>query len=267
MSDERMPSDQQGLYLYGLTPGVSPSVAGALRGVPGISGTPPGFFEVGGWGVIAEPHACGEIPRTRRRMLAHTRVLEAALAEAPVLPMRFGLVADSAQEVTDLVTANSGRIDAQFARIAGRLEFGLRVRFPRQSALDGLLAERPDLAAARDRLRGRGAEAHFDRIDLGRHVAEALERRRTDAQRVLISAVAPLCVDHVLRPPEDDVELLRAEVLVDAEGQSRLAADVERAAHGTGFAPGAEATVRLVGPVPAFHFVDLSLGEPGAEAA
>jgi len=269
MTEDSTTEDQRGLYLYGLTAGTGRSggVAEALRTVPGISGTPPILFELGGSGVIAEHHAGGEIPRTRRRMLAHTRVLEAALAVAPVLPMRFGLVAGSAEEVAALVAANSDRIDAQIARIDGYVELGLRVRFPREPALEALLADRPDLAAARDRLRGRGPEAHFDRIELGRQVAEALERRRTEAQHLLLSALAPLCADHVLRSPEEDVELLRAEILVDGESQPRLAADVERAARGTNFAPGAEPTVRLVGPVPPFHFVDLALGRPGAEAA
>lgn len=268
MTGETAPSDtSEGLYLYGLAASANPALAAVLDGHSGIAGAPPRLLDLGGRGVIASPHPPGEVLQTRRRMLAHTRVLEAAMTAGPVLPMRFGHVATSAGSVAALVEAHAERIDSQLARLAGHVEIGVRVRFQREAALSALLAVRPDLVAARDRLQGRGAEAHFERIELGRRVAEALDRRRTEAQHELAVQIARLCTDHVLRAPEDDVEVLRAECLVPAEDEPCFAATVHEAAARSAFAPGADPLIRIVGPVPPFHFVDLALARPDADAA
>ena len=250
-------------YLYALMPGdAAPERLGELRGV---TDGPVEASRAGPHLIVHGPHDGSEILQTRRRMLAHTRVLETLMRAGTVLPMRFGLVAD-ATRATDAVLAQSDRIAAQFARLTGRVELGLRLSWPREAALARLLEVEPALAAARDRLIGRGAEAHFERIELGRRVAEALERRRTATQHALLPTLAAAVEDHVLKAPEEDVEVLRVECLVPENAQESLVATFAAAADRADFAPGAEPQLRVVGPVPPFHFVDLSLA-PGAEAA
>jgi len=265
--DPQAGPDGPGLYLYGLASDPDPDLAATLEGVDGLSGERPALLGLGGRAVIASPHECGEILQTRRRMLAHTRVLETAMSAATVLPMRFGLVASDMADVEAMIAEHAADIDTQLARIEGQVEIGLRIRFPREAALAALLAERPELAAERDRLRGRGAGAHFERIELGRRVAEGLDRRRTEAQRQLAARIGPLCTDHVLRTPEEDVEVLRAECLLPADAEPGFAAAVQEAVAPCVFAPDAEPAIRLVGPVPPYHFVDLVLKRPGVEAA
>lgn len=255
------------VYLYALLVADAERAAAALDQAAGVTGSPE-VHRVGSVLVVASAHDGSEILQTRRRMLAHTRVLERLLPLGPVLPMRFGLVAESMARVDQLVGARQGDIERAVARVAGKVELGLRISWPREAALAALLASDPALAAARDRLTGRGAEAHFDRIALGRRVAEALDRRRTDTQRRLLAAIAPHCSAHVVKTPEEDVEALRVECLVDAGEQDRLAEIAEDAAAGSGFAPGADPVVRVVGPVAPYHFVALDLmPAPTDEAA
>ncbi|MEO1678556.1 MAG: GvpL/GvpF family gas vesicle protein [Pseudomonadota bacterium] len=267
-SQGQAPEGLPGLYLYGLFRGSGPDLERALFEVKGATNGAPELRDLGIAAIIAGGHDGSEILQTRRRMLAHTRVLETAMAYGTVLPMRFGLVAEDMATLSAMLASHAEAIAARFDHLAGQVELGLRVSVPRAAALDAVLAAEPALAAARDRLMGRGAEGHFDRIELGRAVAEALERRRTRAQSALIRELAGAVTDHVLRAPEDDCELLRAECLVPAGAADDLAATVERAAAALDFAPGAEPAIRLVGPVPAFHFVDLALApSAGREAA
>lgn len=252
------------VYLYAL---VSPG--DALSDLARLTGVTPGpvqAADAGPYRLIYGAHDGSDILPARRRMLAHTRVLEALMARTTVLPMRFGIVADDLAEAQRLVAAQTAAIAPQMERLGGHVEVGLRVAWPREAALAELLRADPALATERDRLMGRGAEAHFDRIALGRRVAEALDRRRTAAQHALLPAVRASCADHVLRAPEEDVEALRVECLVAEDGQDRLAAAVAEAAARLDFAPAAEPTVRVIGPVPPFHFVDLALSGT-AEAA
>lgn len=252
------------LYLYAVLRQVTPGLDACLADLKGATMGAPHRRDVAGRSVIVGAHDGSEILRTRRRMLAHTRVLERAMALAPLLPMRFGHVAETHVALEALISAHSEAIDAQFDRLSDHVEVGLRVSFPRQAALETLLSEDHMLASERDRLAGRGAEAHFDRIELGRQVAEALDRRRTSAQHRLIAGLSEHCAHHILKAPEDDVEILRTECLVAPSQVGRLAEEADALARASGFAPGAEPEVRLVGPVPPYHFVDLSLTAPEA---
>jgi hypothetical protein len=252
-------------YLYGLMPA---DCVGSLRppATCGLQDAPVTLRRVGDVAVICSEHDGREIRRTRRQMRAHTQVLEHLVDSAPVLPMRFGLVAASLDEVEPLLVAANDRIAAEFARIDGQVEIGLRIAWPREAALAGLLEAEPALARARDALVGRGPDAHFERIELGRRVAEALERRRTSAQHGLLGRIAPQCTEHLLRAPESDVEALRLECLVPADRQGALAETAEAAAADVDFAGASEPEIRLIGPLPPFNFVELSLW-PAGEAA
>jgi hypothetical protein len=252
-------------YLYGLMPAAC-APAGRISEVEGLQRAPVAVCPVGDVAVIRSDHDGSEIRRTRRQMQAHTRVLERLVELGPVLPMRFGLVATTLDELAPLIRAAGDRIADEFARIDGQVEIGVRIGWPREAALARLLEAEPALARARDRLVGRGADAHFERIDLGRRVAEALDRRRTAAQHAIVPQIARLCTDHVLRVPESDVEAVRMECLLPAGAEGDLAAAAETAAASVDFAADAEPEIRLVGPLPPFNFVELSLW-PDGEAA
>jgi len=254
------------VYLYGIVPAGEAPLA-ALEGMAGVTAGAFAAIPAGPVALVVSGHDGSELLQTRRRMLAHTRVLEALMTSSPVLPMRFGLVSEDVGATAARIAAEESKIAAQFARITGRVEVGLRVSWPREAALDRLLEVEPSLAAARDRLLGQGHGAHFARIELGRRVAEALERRRTETQRRLLAALRPLWADHVLRAPEEDVEALRLECLVPESGEGALAEAALTAARGCDFAPGAEPAIRLVGPVPPFHFVELAIGHDPDQAA
>lgn len=255
------------LYLYGIADGDADEVREAIAEAGSVTPAPPEVRRAGRWLILVSPHDGSEILQTRRRMLAHTRVLERAMTRATVLPMRFGHVAEGAAALAGQLAAHDDRIAARISALRGRAEFGLRVSVPREPVLAAILDDDPRLAAQRDRLVGRGHAAHYEKIELGRRVAEALERRRTDAQHRLAAELSGLCESHVLKAPEEDVELLRAECLVPADRAGAVAARVEAAASALGLAGAQEVSVRLVGPVPPFHFVELSLAPEAAGGA
>jgi len=138
---------------------------------------------------------------------------------------------------------------------------GIRIRFPREAALAALLDDEPALAAERDRLAAAASGASFEAAELGRRVAEALVARRDAAADRLAAALAPMARRLLTKPPEEDVEVLRAEVLLQAGSEDAFAMAALDHASRLGFAGQAEASVRLVGPSPAFHFADLALGQ------
>lgn len=253
------------IYLYGLLePG--PALPEALEELAGVTG--PTALAVLPEGVLIHgPHDGSEILPKRQRLLAHARVLETAAWFGTVLPMRFGMTAADPAEVADLLAGRRAEVAAAFGQIRGRVELGLRVGYPREAALQAVLAAAPDLAAEHGRLLAAPKGDPFARAEFGRRLAERLDARRAATQRALVRQLGRFWVAHRLRTPDSDVQVLSADVLLPEESQQAFAAALEAAVAGCGFAPGAEPEIRVVGPAPAFTFVSLSLGAPRSEAA
>lgn len=254
------------IYLYGLTEAPPAALTLALDGLNGLQG-PLDITQLDGWTLVHSDHDDEEILPKRRLMLAHTRVLEAMLKTGAVLPAQFGLVGGNIDETAALVRTQKDRIAAEFDRVRGAIELGVRISFPREIALATTLDENPALQAEKTALMRKGPEAHFAIAEFGGRLADALDRRRARAQRSILDQLVPLARQHVLRTPEEDNEVLRAEFLVDLANQPAFESTVADACVKLVFAPGAEPRIRIVGPVPAYNFVRLSLKAPANEAA
>ena len=84
----------------------------------------------------------------------------------------------------------------------------------------------------------------------------------------MLRALVLLAGAQVLRKPEEDTEVLRAEFLFAATDQAAFIAAVDQAARSLTFAPGAEHAIQVIGPVPMYNFVRHSLAlDPQEEAA
>ena len=132
-----------------------------------------------GLSVITEPAPEPELAPTRRHMLAHTAVLERALARASVLPVRFGTIAPDEVLLVRCVEANAAAFVAALAELEGRLELGVKASWRDGVIFREIIDADPQLRALRDRLHSRPAsETYYERIELGRRVEAALIGQR-----------------------------------------------------------------------------------------
>lgn len=251
------------LYLYGLLdPESDPGALTEMEGVGGrVSVAPCGkLCLIHGWSEEEEI-----LPR-RRDLLAHARVLEAAMAFGTVLPMRFGMVSPSAADIHERIACRADQVDQALDHLRGRVELGIRITAPEEAALSATLAREPSLRQARQRL-ATGAD-HFQKIEFGRKLGEAMARHRAEGQKQALAQLAPMVVDHVLRAPESDAEVLRAEVLVDRAHIEDFSTGLEGLCADLTFAGPTPCDGRIIGPGPAFSFVKLVLdGAPSTRAA
>lgn len=252
------------LYVYGLMrAGQAPTLAAPAVAEPG--GTIR-TLSLGALSALVSDISLDEVVSTRRNLLAHTRALEEAMAAGPVLPMRFGIIAAGEAQLSRAVLPQAEKLLELLDRLEGRAEYGVRIAWSRDVVMREVVSENPVLAARHEAIRGKPeAATYYERIDLGRDVAEALSMKRTQEEAALFQRMAAIAVDRVLHAPDDDVQALKADLLVDVVREAELqklleAIEAER--------PG-RLTVRLVGPAPAYNFVRvrLALEEPEAAAA
>ncbi|MEO0989641.1 MAG: GvpL/GvpF family gas vesicle protein [Pseudomonadota bacterium] len=254
-------------YLYGLIDAQVDAVSEVLDGLEGVTG-PVFASRCDRWTVIwgdAEPDA--EFLPKRRLLLRHTKVLESVLGCASLLPMRFGVVAGSLGEFEARVLAARPRVTEEFAKVQGKAEYGIRITVEADVALSRVLEEDPQMRAERDALINAGAAHHYAKVDFGQKLGERVQSERQIAQRHLIRAIGKVAKTYVLKAPESDMEVLRAEFLVGTQDEAALNEAIEAAVSECPLTAQNAATVRLLGPAPAFNFVSLSLDQNLSGAA
>ncbi len=256
-------------YIYGLLrcQDIAADVR-ALGDLPGVAtGALPRVVATDAVSALISDHNGDEILQTRRNMMAHTRILEAAMDHGPILPMRFGSTAEDEDALIGFLDTNAAAILDALDSLDNCAEFGLRISFDETDCITALVRDFPDLKSEHERLAQRGADAHFERIALGRKISDLLAARRAEAQASLLKSLLPHCRNHVLKAPESDCEVLRAEFLVAHQATDAFLETAEAAANALSMTPDTPPTIRCVGPVPAYHFTDLQWDRADASPA
>ena len=251
----------EGLYLYGLTreratlpDGLSPVDAGHARVE---------WLDFGDLSALVSPIAATRLDPLRRHLLAHTRILEAALAAGAVLPMRFGAIVKGRERLAALIHRHRKLILGDLARLDGCIEIGVKASWSRGSAWRRVGASDPALAADCANLsKADPNAAYFSRIDAGRRIAARLaELRAAEAER-LDALVAPYAIVTRTLSPVDDMMFAHRALLGPRAREPGLFAALKAYA-------GDDVDLRYVAPVPPYNFVDLRLSDRdlGSEAA
>jgi hypothetical protein len=252
----------EGLYIYAIarTPEAPRVAAPAVHD----SDNPILLVDCGAYAVLASRISIREVDATRRHMMAHTRVLERAMEQATILPMRFGMVVPDEAALQARILRHAERIGATLPDLDGRIEVGLRVAFAEGVASREIGKDRPDLARKSEALAKRNPnETYYERIDLGRAVEAALiEKKKREGQRIAF-LLKPLAARILELGISDDEGILNAALLVDRAGEPELARAVEAL---DAEAPGRFA-MRYVAPVPPFNFVRMTLDDAPKRAA
>ncbi|WP_369205877.1 GvpL/GvpF family gas vesicle protein [Streptomyces sp. PU-14G] len=186
--------------------------------------------------------------RARRRdLMAHQELLTALGAEAPVLPMRFGMVAEDATAVERAVRAAAPTHLAALRRLDRRTEMNLKA-MPVQSAVEALVRDDAGVRRLAEDVRRR--PSYEGNVRLGQAVAEGLARRATEAADEALRELVRLA-DEVVRGPEVPGYVLNASFLVPQARSERFRAAVEHFAT----AHRERVELRLTGPLPCYSFV------------
>jgi hypothetical protein len=93
----------------------------------------------------------------RVNISSHQAVLHSLTENRTVLPMRFGVIARSAEAIQKLLSSNQETIREHFDRLNGRVEMGLRVSWDVANIYEYYVATHPTLREGRDEIWDRNA--------------------------------------------------------------------------------------------------------------
>jgi Gas vesicle synthesis protein GvpL/GvpF len=194
---------------------------------------------------------------TRENLLAHQRVITQAMTRSAVLPVAFGTVAQSDQEVQEqLLYGAADELHRALAEVRGCIELELKVLWNEGRLFAEIVAENDDIRALRDSLAGQPPEAtQYERIQLDELVAAAIQRKSEVEAASLLDALEPLAAETRVNENQTDMMLLNAAFLVDKSQEQAFDARVQA----LGEAQAGRQIFQYVGPLPPYSFVDLRL--------
>lgn len=190
----------------------------------------------------------------RRDLLAHSLVLNGvAAAGEPVIPVRFGSVVPSEQDVIDdLLAPHEQQWRQLLDSVRGCSQFTLRAGYDQERVLREIVLENPEVAELRERTLGRSDDAGYaDRVRLGELVASAVERKRSDDVEMLVGSLLAYCREHRASQGSELDRVGDIAFLVDDERRDAF----ERAAEDLAERVHERITLRLLGPLAQFDFV------------
>jgi hypothetical protein len=237
----------QAVYVYGVTA----RSAAPMPTLNGVDSAPLRLVEHARVAALVS-----SIDRTELRaadVRAHWRVLEEAFDHATVLPVRFGTVMESEDEVRGrLLERNEDRLAELLQAMDGLIQLNVKGQYDEESLLRQILREAPALAKLRERAQRSGVFG--DQIALGQQVEQEIARRSAvdtatvrDALGGFAAAVREEPVNH---PDAFNIAFLVARDKTDAFGKG--VSSVRAALEG-------RIEIRYVGPVPPFSFAETEL--------
>lgn len=189
----------------------------------------------------------------REHLLAHEAVTLEAMERSDVVPLSFGTIARSDQEVVEKLLKNPyDEMHQQLEAIRGCVELDLKVLWNQERLFEEIVAEHDRIRA----LRASAADAPVsERLELGQLTSEAIAWKSDQEAQELFDELEPLAVEVKLNRLLSDMMVMNAAFLVE---KTRLE-DFQSAVNALATAQEGRLILRYGGPVPPYHFVDLSV--------
>jgi hypothetical protein len=237
-------------YVYGVLPAgvrtgdrvTSASLGGSVR-----------TLEAGPLAALVEQIEDERDLGTREDLVAHSAVLNEVAEATTVVPLRFGTVLPGSTAVTDeLLNLRRDELVAMLDALQDTTQFVLRARYELDDLLREVVATNPEVGELRERTSGLPEDAaYYDRVRLGELVAGEVASRRDAEAQVLLDALIPLAVEHVVKEPSGMDHLLDCSFRVRLDQR----ADFEMAAERQAERLAGRAQLRLIGPTAVYDFV------------
>jgi hypothetical protein len=197
---------------------------------------------------------------------AHEAVLDRALAQSTIVPLRLCTIYESEKGVREMLEREHDPLSQALDALAGRQEWGVKLIADEDLLAEEARSRSAEAAALEDELGTRtGGGAYMLRRRLERQVREAMDSLGAELAEQVHAQLQDWTSDAVVLPPQNPElsghhgrMLLNGAYLVDAErvdGLRELVAELEERHRALG------ARIELTGPWPPYNFL------PGGGAA
>jgi hypothetical protein len=193
---------------------------------------------------------------TRENVLCHEHVNELVMSDFTVLPMSFGTLFRTREDIVELLKSTYDALKDVLQKMKGKIEFGLKVTWDKGRVIADLEKSNEEIRRLKEELEGaRSASTFFGRMQLGRLVDAALSEHADRTIEEIYGALRSCAIASRANKPIGDNMIMNAAFLVErgsADAFDRAVDEVARSYEG-------KLHFKYTGPWPPYNFVNIKL--------
>jgi len=191
---------------------------------------------------------------TRENVLAHERVNETVMREHTVIPMSFGTIFKTREDIVELLRSAAGAFGDVLNKMQNKLEFGLKVLWDRDQAIREVEHEDEDISRLKKEISGQKGPTYFARMQYGRLIDSALQSRSERYVADILEQLREVSVASRINKPIGDKMIMNAAFLISRDQETAFDAKVKSIAGRFD-----KLTFKYTGPWPPYNFVNIRL--------
>jgi hypothetical protein len=191
---------------------------------------------------------------TRENVLAHERVNETVMREHTVIPMSFGTIFKTREDIVELLRSAAEAFGDVLNKMQNKLEFGLKVLWDRDQAIREVEHEDEDISRLKKEISGQKGPTYFARMQYGRLIDSALQSRSERYVADILDQLRDVSVASRINKPIGDKMIMNAAFLISRDQEQAFDAKVKSIASRFD-----KLTFKYTGPWPPYNFVNIRL--------
>jgi hypothetical protein len=191
---------------------------------------------------------------TRDNVLAHQRVNETVMQQHTVIPMSFGTVFKTDDDIIELLRSAYDAFIDVLNKMQDKFEFGLKVLWDRDQSIREIEEEDEDIRRLKGEISSQKGSTYFARMQYGRLIDAALQARSERCVAEIFQALRDVSVASRSNKPIGDRMIMNAAFLVARNVEHAFDARVRDI--GQRFD---KLTFKYTGPWPPYNFVNIRL--------
>src|SRR5262245_58031879 len=203
--------------------------------------------------VVSRPPMVVQDP-PRDNVLAHQRVNETVMQKHTVIPMSFGTVFKTDDDIIELLRSAYDAFIDVLNKMQDKFEFGLKVLWDRDQIIREIEEEDEDIRRLKGEISSQKGSTYFARMQYGRLIDAALQARSERYVNEVFQALRDVSVASRSNKPIGDRMIMNAAFLVGRALEPAFDARVK--AVGLKYD---KLTFKYTGPWPPYNFVNIRL--------
>ncbi|MBI2067695.1 MAG: GvpL/GvpF family gas vesicle protein [Deltaproteobacteria bacterium] len=241
---------QEGKYLYGIIATDEAPNFGSI----GIGGKDDEVVTVStnGLAAVVSNSDSDHYVFSRENMASHMRVLEKAMERFTILPMRFGTVAESTDEIISFLEQNKRTLKGRLKDLDGKVEVGIKILWRDMKEIyEEIVKENRAIRAVKEK----GAQNREALIRAGEMVEAALEEKKAVEGDEYLGFLKRGPVEFKRAEIKLEDVVVDASFLLDRDWLPEFDGKIEKINQDHN----GRIDIHYVGPMPPVSFVDLEL--------
>lgn len=200
---------------------------------------------------------------TRQNVLAHEMVNKTVMEDHTVIPMSFGTIFRTEEDIAALLDSTSDALEDVLDKMENKIELGLKVLWKKEKVSERIEEQNEDVARLRESLaEDPQGTTYFARVQLGRLLEREMEKLANELVTDIYETLAPVAVASRSNKPIGDQMIMNAAFLVDRVDEEEF----DRTVKGLGEKHSDLLSFTYTGPWPPYNFVNVKLRLERAEA-